>query len=196
MKRINVGILLFDDVETLDFAGPFEVFSITGQRNGNGDFNVFTIAKNSGPILAVNGLSINPNYLFNNCPEVEILIVPGGYGTRRLIEDDETIQWIKQKANLATLVLSVCTGSLLLAQAGLLSGLSATTHHLCYDLLERIDSSIKLKEERFVDNGRILTAAGIAAGIDMSLHVVSRVIGKNAAVETANYMEYPYYEKN
>ncbi len=194
MKKKNVGILLFKDVETLDFAGPFEVFSVTGQREGEGSFNVFTIAKDKSPVLAINGLSINPHYAMNDCPQIDILIIPGGFGTRALLNEKEYINWILDKSKETSLVLSVCTGSLLLAKAGLLSGLKATTHHECLDLLASLDPSIRIKRERFTDNGNIITAAGIAAGIDMSLYVVGKLVGEAAAEETAKHMEYPYWD--
>ncbi|MBV1759379.1 MAG: DJ-1/PfpI family protein [Dethiosulfatibacter sp.] len=194
MEKKNVGILLFNDVETLDFAGPFEVFSVTGQREGEGNFNVFTIAKEKIPVLAINGLSINPHYAMNDCPQIDILIIPGGFGTRALLNEKYYIDWVLGKSKEASLVLSVCTGSLLLAKAGLLSGLKATTHHECLDLLASLDPSIRIKRERFTDNGNIITAAGIAAGIDMSLYVVGKLVGQAAAEETAKHMEYPYWD--
>ncbi|MDP3386936.1 MAG: DJ-1/PfpI family protein [Eubacteriales bacterium] len=194
MKKRNVGILLFKDVETLDFAGPFEVFSVTGQREGVGSFNVFTIAKDTSPVLAINGLSINPHYAMNDCPHLDILVIPGGFGTRALLNEKYYIDWILEKSKETNLLLSVCTGSLLLAKAGLLSGLKATTHHQCLDLLASLDPSVRIKRERFVDNGNVITAAGIAAGIDMSLYVVGKLVGQTAAEETAKHMEYPYWD--
>lgn len=194
MKKRNVGILLFKDVETLDFAGPFEVFSVTGQRSGEGNFNVFTIAKDKSPVLAINGLSINPHYTMDDCPHLDILVIPGGYGTRALLNEKYYINWVLDKSKEAELVLSVCTGSLLLAKAGLLTGLKATTHHQCLDLLAGLDPSIRIKRERFADNGHIITAAGIAAGIDMSLYVVGKLVGNAVAEETAKHMEYPYWD--
>ena len=194
MEKKNVGILLFNDVETLDFAGPFEVFSVTGQRDGEGSFNVFTFAKEKNPVLAINGLSINPHYAMNDCPQIDILIIPGGFGTRALLNEKYYIDWVLDKSKEVSLILSVCTGSLLLAKAGLLSGLKATTHHECLDLLASLDPSIRIKRERFTDNGNIITAAGIAAGIDMSLYVVGKLVGQAAAEETAKHMEYPYWD--
>src|SRR5436305_543756 len=116
----NVAILIFDGVEVLDFCGPFEVFSVTGRHDTPVPFNVYTIAEKSGPVLARNGLSVNPKYTIHDCPEPRILLVPGGQGTRREMHNPVLIDWIKVQAPKAELLLSVCTGALLLAKAGLL----------------------------------------------------------------------------
>ena len=193
MEKKNVGILGFDGMETLDFAGPFEVFSVTGQREGDGHFNVFLISENPGPVLAVNGLSVNPHYTIFNSPEIDILIIPGGVGARKVLKNMKLLQWIKETSSKTELTLSVCTGSLILGQLGILDNLVATTHHECIDLLKELAPKTKVKDdERFIDNGRVLVAAGISAGIDMSLYVIEKLLGKKQALETANYMEYPY----
>ncbi len=189
----NVAILIFDEVEVLDFCGPFEVFSVTGKREGLNPFNVFTVAETSRPVIARNGLSVNPAYTVANCPDPHILVVPGGYGTRREIQNTALIAWIGQRAVAAELVLSVCTGALLLAKAGLLDGLSATTHRDAIGLLRDIAPRTRvLDSHRVVDNGKVILSAGISAGIDMSLHVVGRLLGLHQAQETAAYMEYDW----
>lgn len=194
-RRPNVGIFIFDKMEVLDFAGPYEVFAITGQRAGQGSFNVFTVAERKGPVRAVNGLSINPDYSFEDSPPLEILIVPGGIGTRVLINNEAVIAWVRKISIQAELTLSVCSGALILAQAGILENKDATTHHGCLDLLKKISSRIKVHaNKRFLDNGDIITSAGISAGIDMSLYVVSRLLGREQARETANHMEYTWKE--
>lgn len=188
MKQ-NVAILLFDDVEVLDFAGPFEVFAVTDELRGYDTFNVFTVAETKRPIRARNGLSVNPDHDLATCPPPQILIVPGGFGTRALLKNDAVLAWLR--AHAATHVMSVCTGSLVLAQAGLLDGLRATTHHECLDLLRSLAPRTTVDATaRFVDNGKILTAAGISAGIDCSLHLVERLLGPAAVADTARYMEY------
>ena len=197
MTRKSVGILIFDEVEVLDFAGPFEVFSITGQRRpgreGDGAFDVFTIAENPGAITARNGLRVLPDKCFADDPHPEILLIPGGYGTRPLLENSAVIDWITARSADAELTLSVCTGSLLLAQAGLLDGLEATSHWGALDLLAEIAPQVTVQREtRVVDNGDIITSAGVAAGIDMAFHVVARLQGPEAAEEAAHYMEYPW----
>jgi transcriptional regulator GlxA family with amidase domain len=190
MKK-NIAIFLFDDVEVLDFAGPFEVFAVTDELRGYDTFNVFTFAENIGTIRARNGLKVVPHFARENCPAPHILVVPGGAGTRPLLHKPALLEWLRLKSRHAELTMSVCTGALVLAKAGLLEGLRATTHHECFNLLRETAPDIEVVEtERFIDNGRILTAAGISAGIDGSLHVVERLLGREAAENTARYMEY------
>jgi len=191
-KPRNLAILLFDDAEVLDFCGPFEVFSVASTQTESPSFNVFTVAENS-PVKARNGLSVNPDYTLDGCPESALLLIPGGIGSRKEMNNKPLVHWIKRTAESAELVLSVCTGALLLGKAGLLDGLEATTHHMAYDRLRGTAPSATVREDRrFVDNGRLITSAGIAAGIDMSLHVVERLLGSDIASATANYMEYPW----
>ncbi len=195
MPKKNVAILLFDDVEVLDFAGPFEVFSVTGARNGQEPFEVYTVAETSRPIDARNQLSINPRYDFDDCPPPDILLIPGGKGTRREMENAKLIDWIRRMSYSAELTLSVCTGSLLLGKAGLLDGLRATTHHNAFDLLRRCAPRTEvIEDERILDNGRIITSGGISAGIDMALYIVGRLCGLDEARRTAAYMEYDWRE--
>ncbi len=192
-KTRNMGILIFEDVEVLDFCGPFEVFSVAGRQIVPGAFNVFTIGKTLDAVLARNGLSVNPKTMLAEAPSLDLLLVPGGIGTRPLLHDAELLKWIKDRAQSAELLLSVCTGALLLGKAGLLDGLSATTHHGALDLLrETAPRTTVLDEPRFIDNGRVITSAGIAAGIDMSLHVVAKLLGPETAQATARYLEYPW----
>jgi transcriptional regulator GlxA family with amidase domain len=189
----NAAILIFDEVEVLDFCGPFEVFSVTGRQQEQLPFNVYTIAEKSGPVLARNQLSVNPRYTLADCPAPDILVVPGGWGTRREMNNAALIDWIKAAAAKAELVLSVCTGALLLARAGLLDGLQATTHRGALDLLREIAPKTAILDgRRVVDNGRIIVSAGVSAGIDAALHVVARLHGQAAAMETARYMEYDW----
>lgn len=192
MVTRKVAILMFDDVEVLDFAGPFEVFSVTSELSkGERPFAVSTVAVHPGAVNARNGLSVNPDCTISDCPPPDILIVPGGQGTRKLIDNSAVINWIKDSARTAELVLSVCTGSLLLAKADLLEGLAATTHHQVLDLLKELAPNTTIIEnQRFVDNGKIITSGGIAAGIDMSLHVVGKLLGTAQAEQTAEHMEY------
>jgi len=193
----NVAIFIFDEVEVLDFCGPFEVFSVTGRHQNEKPFNVYTVARERGPVLARNQLSINPHYTFSNAPLPDLLIIPGGYGTRQQIEIPEVIEWVKKCSKSAEQVLSVCTGSLILGRAGQLDGLSATTHHLALSELESVAPNTKIDpEKRFIDNGKVVTSAGISAGIDMSLHVVAKLLGHEQAVETAKYMEYHWKDND
>lgn len=198
MRRRNVGILLFDNVEVLDFAGPFEVFSRTRLEPGvesrrsddSAPFRVFTVAPAAGQITATGGLRVIPNYHFANAPHVDLLVVPGGFGTRPLLANETVLEWIRQQSVTTELMTSVCTGSLLLARAGLLANRRATTHWSSLDALAALDASITVERElRVVDDG-IVTSAGVSAGMDMALAVVESLHGREVADETAHYIEY------
>ena len=189
----NVAILVFPDVEILDFCGPFEVFSRASGISQPPAFKVFTLAEKLGPVRTHNGLVVNPDYKLDDGRQPKLLLVPGGQGTRPLIHNASLLEWIKAKSAVAELTLSVCTGSLLLAKAGLLDGLGATTHWASLDLLQQLAPKATVhRDRRYVDNGRIVCSAGIAAGIDMSLHIVERLLGSEAAIKTARQMEYPW----
>jgi len=189
-KPRNVAILIFDAVEVLDFCGPFEVFSVCGRRDNSNPFNVYTVAEKS-PVVARNDLSVNPHYLLSSCPPPDLLIIPGGFGTRTEIHNPTLIDWIKQIYPTTEHVLSVCTGALLLAKASLIDGLKATTHHDALDLLSKHAPNTEIIEnQRFVDNGKLIFSGGISAGIDASFHLLEKLLGTDIARETANYMEY------
>jgi len=189
----NVAILIFNEVEVLDFCGPFEVFSVTGRQASVTPFNVYTVAEEEQPILTRNRLSVNPSYTIQDCPEPDILVVPGGLGTRKEMHNPILIDWIRSSSQKAELILSVCTGALLLAKAGLLEGLAATTHHGAIELLREVAPHTTIHaNKRIIDNGKIIVSAGISAGIDMSLYVVNKLLGEKQALETARYMEYDW----
>jgi transcriptional regulator GlxA family with amidase domain len=191
----NVAILIFDEVEVLDFAGPFEVFGVARGDAGEPLFNVYTVAESAAPVIARNGLSVNPNYSFANCPPPDILLVPGGRGTRMLIHNETVIEWIKVQAAPVQQLLSVCTGALVLGKAGLLDGLAATTYHTAFEELRAVAPNTEQRPgQRWVDNGKVVTSAGVSAGIDMSLHVVEKLHGVETADRTARYMEYEYWQ--
>jgi transcriptional regulator GlxA family with amidase domain len=198
MEKWNVGILVFDGVEVLDFAGPFEVLSRTrlvpGAESRRSDdsapFQVFTVAKSTEPITATGGLVVVPRHSFADCPPVDLLVVPGGFGTRPLLQDAGTIDWIRKTAATARQTASVCTGSLLLARAGLLDNRRATTHWGAFGLLATLGHNITVdREARFVEDG-VMTSAGVASGIDLAFHVVETLLGREVADETARYIEY------
>lgn len=199
MEKLNVGILIFNDVEVLDFAGPFEVFSRTRTVPGSDSrrtddsapFNVFTVAKTNAPIVAIGGLHVTPTHGFDDAPPIDLLVVPGGFGARALLEDDDTLQWVGRVAATARKTTSVCTGALVHAKIGLLKDRRATTHWAALDLLGSIDPSIQVdRESRYVDDG-IITSAGVSAGIDMAFYVVEQLCGREVADETAHYVDYP-----
>lgn len=187
----RTAIVIFDEVEVLDFAGPFEVFSVTGRRRKLEPFDVYTVAETLAPVAARNGLSVNPRYSFANCPPPDILVIPGGYGTRREMKNPMMLEFITRVAPSCELVLSVCTGALVLGAAGLLDAREATTHFMAFDELRAVAPHATVHEDRrIVDNGNVILSAGVSAGIDMSLHVVGRLLGVEVARETARYMEY------
>ena len=199
----SIAIVLFNEVEVLDFAGPFEVFSVTGRRKTGEPFNVFTVAEQD-PVIARNNLIVKPTYTFENCPPCDLFLVPGGggthpdgtpFGSRREMNNPAILEWITRRAEKAETILSVCSGALLLAKAGLLENLEATTHFMAVDLLRSIAPNTKVSpEKRWVDNGKVILSAGVSAGIDMSLYVVSKMQGPDIARETATYMQYEYWK--
>lgn len=195
----NLAILIFDDVEVLDFAGPFEVFAVSrDHHDGETElFNVYTVAEHSAPVIARNGLSVNPATTIDTCPPPDILLVPGGRGTRTAMHNPALLDWIRRSEPAAELVLSVCTGAFLLARVGLLDGLAATTYHTAFDQLAELAPTCAVKRGvRWVDNGRVITSAGVSAGIDMALHVVRRLHGSEQARWTADHMEYNWQPEN
>ncbi len=191
MQSYNVGILLFNDVEVLDFAGPFEVFSVTKDATSFDFLNVFTIAHEPGNIIAKNGLEVVPDYTFLFHPPIQVLIVPGGDGTRKIFENREYIKWIQKVHENSMITASVCSGARLLAKAGLLRGIPVTTHHQVMEEIKSISPTSKLDpSKRYIERGRVITSGGISAGIDMSLYIVQKLLGVKTALQTQKYMEY------
>ena len=191
VTRRTVAVVLFDEVEVLDFAGPFEVFSVCGRRSQLDPFDVFTVSERGQTIRARNGLVVTPLHSFASAPRPDILLVPGGFGTRREMKNPVMLEWVAAQGAACEYLLSVCTGALVLACAGLLDGLAATTHHLAFTELRAVAPHTGIREgARIVDNGRVILSSGVSAGIDMSLHVVARLLGEDLALETARYMEY------
>ncbi|AUB63983.1 AraC family transcriptional regulator [Bacillus thuringiensis] len=191
MNKWSVGIFLFNEVEVLDFAGPFEVFSVT-EVNEEKPFTVYTVSENGEMITARNGLKVQPDYSIENLPPVDILIIPGGLGAREYeIKNEIVIKWIRQQMKEVKLMTSVCTGAVLLAKAGLLEGLKATTHWASIEKFKNEFQNVEVIENvKFVDEGHIITSAGISAGINMAFHIVKNLLGMHVAEDTAKGMEY------
>lgn len=186
-KKRNVAIFVHRGVELLDFAGPGEVFAAAGRGRA---FNVYTVAAAEGDVVSQRFLTIKPQYTLANCPKPDIIVLPGG-NTRIPLDDPRVIEWVQKAGPDAEVVMSVCTGALLLAKAGLLDGKEATTHWGTIEALRKAAPKTKVHaDRRVVDNGQVVTCAGVSAGIDGSLHVVERLLGKPAARDTARYMEY------
>lgn len=202
MEKKRVGIVLFANIEVLDFCGPFEVFSTTilneeKRRDESSPFEVVLVAEKNEPVVTTGGMKVIPDYTFENCPKLDILVVPGGWGTRKEMNNPVMLNWLRERAKEVETLTSVCTGSMLLGFAGLLKGLHVTTHWRSLDWMkESFPSSIVEYDKHFVEDGHVLTSAGISAGIDMSLRVVARYCGEAIARATAKHMEYPYPENN
>ena len=189
----RVALLLFDGVEVLDFAGPFEVFGIAGWTEPRPPFDVYCVAQSGRTVLARNNLRIEPDYDFATCPRPDLLVVPGGFGTRREMHNPRLIGMIGEVAEDAERVLSVCTGALLLGRAGLLDGLEATTHRSALEELRKVAPTARVHDDaRIVDNGKVVLSTGISAGIDMSLYVVAQLCGMTLAASAAEYMHYDW----
>lgn len=192
-KQWIVGILLFNEVEVLDFAGPFEVFSLTIYPDtDNKPFIVKTISETGNMINARNGLKIKPDYSFNDKIDFDILIIPGGYGAEEIeINNLKVIKWIKNKFNNVDILASVCTGSFLLAKTGILDNKNATTHWMDIKKLQNDFPKIKVhKNIKYIEDGKIITAGGVSAGINMSLYIIEKLLNKDIARHTAKRMEY------
>ncbi len=202
MDKKTVGIVIFDDVEVLDFCGPFEVFSATRldeakRRETVSPFAVQLIAENGGEITTSGGMRVIADCSFGNSPRLDILCVPGGWGTRRELINPAMLSWLRARAAEAELVTSVCTGAMLLGFAGLLEGRRATTHWRSLDwMAESFPRTTVVRDQHVVDDGTLISSAGISAGIDLALSVVARYCGESIARATARHMEYPYPENN
>lgn len=193
-----VGILIFDDVEILDVTGPFEVFAVTRlnekQRlQQSSPFKVYLISETKNQILAIGGLRLTPDVTISEYPELDLLIIPGGWGTRKESKNKILLNWIGNQFTNDRLIASVCTGSSLLGKAGLLDGRGATTHWRAFDFLQESAPKARiLKDVRFTLTEPIFTSAGISAGIDLALRIVSHLFGTEVGQATARHMEYPY----
>jgi transcriptional regulator GlxA family with amidase domain len=190
---LNIGIYIYDNAEVLDFSGPFEVFSTASRlADSNEAFEVFFIAEQKAPVIARGGFSVNPHYDLSNHPDIDLLIVVGGLHSQELNKSN-VIHWVARTAEKAKVVASVCTGAFILAEAGLLAGCKVTTHWEDIDALRKTYPDLTVIEaQRWVDEGKLITSGGISAGIDMSLHLVSRFLGPELAERTARQMAYEW----
>ena len=205
MQRKRVGIVIFPEVEVLDFCGPYEVFTVirldeTRRREEPSPFQVQLVAEREETIATAAGMRVLPDCTLAACPPLDILVVPGGWGTRRQLQNKTLVDWLARRGRqvifLGTLA-SVCTGALVLGQAGLLDGRRATTHWHSLDWLRESFPLVTVEEQlHVVEDGNLLTSAGIAAGLDLTLKVVERYYGEAVARATARHMEYRYPEDN
>lgn len=202
MERHRVGIVVFDDVEVLDFCGPFEVFSAVrleegARREAPSPFDVGLVGETADPVTTTGGMTVTPRWSFDDCPALDLLLVPGGWGVRRQLENPPLLDWLRERHREAERLCSVCTGSLLLGAAGLLDDRRATTHWRSLDWMAEMLPAVEVVRDRhFVRDGSVWTAAGISAGIDLSLRIVAAIHGEDIARATARYMEYPWPESD
>ncbi len=195
-KLRNVAILVFDDVEILDFAGPYEVFNDASEMSNPTAFNVYNLGISGRPIIGRGKFTVTPRYSLDDCPQADILLIPGGFGTRPLLKHDKLIRWIADQSEKVEWLLSVCTGALLLAQAGLLKDRPATTHQGAYESLKLLSPTTQvITDQRFVQaSEKIFTSGGISAGIDLSLYMVEKLAGAGLRAEVVKEMEYRGFE--
>jgi transcriptional regulator GlxA family with amidase domain len=202
MKRKRVGILVFPNAEVLDFCGPYEVFSVTRldearRREDPSPFEVLLLAERADAVAATGGLRVIPDVTLETCPSLDILVVPGGWGTRREIGNQRVLTWIRKRAKEVETLTSVCTGAMLLGQAGLLDGRRATTHWRSLDWMRQSFPAVTVEDKlHVVEDGGVLTSAGISAGIDMALRVVARYFGEAVGRATSRHMEYRFPDDN
>jgi transcriptional regulator GlxA family with amidase domain len=187
----QIGILLFPDVEELDAIGPWEVLSYWVRRFPEDGWNVMCASREGDPVVCAKGLTVHPHSSVADMPELEVLLHPGGQGTRPQLNDGQHLDWVRQQRQTVPLMTSVCTGSLVYAAAGLLKNRPATTHWASLELLAELDPTIDVRgEERFVDDGDVITSAGISAGIDMALYLVARLASPERARQVRRGIQY------
>jgi transcriptional regulator GlxA family with amidase domain len=186
-----IGIALFEGAEELDWAGPWEVLSAWAHGWPSDGVVVFTAAHGREVVTCAKGLHVIPDYSWKTAPPFDVLVFPGGRGTRRELKDEEVLSWLRGLRDRGTLLTSVCTGALVYAAAGLLEGRPATTYWNQLDYLGELDPTIDVRrDDRFVDSGEIVTAAGVSAGIDMALHLVARLHSEERARQVRQYIQY------
>ncbi len=196
MQRKLVGIVIFPEVEVLDFCGPYEVFSVirldeVRRRVEPSPFQVLLVAETLAAVQTAGGMRVLPDCTLADCPELDILLVPGGWGTRQQILNETLVSWLAARGRQVETLASVCTGAMLLAKAGLLDGRRATSHWGALAWLRESFPTVTVEENsRVVEDGHLLTSAGISAGIDLALKVVERYYGQTVARVTARQMEY------
>jgi transcriptional regulator GlxA family with amidase domain len=186
-----IAIALFEGAEELDWAGPWEVLAAWSQGWPDDGVEVFTLAQSSEPVTCAKGLRVLPDRTWETAPQFDVLVYPGGRGTRRELKDDAVLDWLRGARERGALMTSVCTGALVYAAAGLLRDRPATTYWSQLDYLGELDSTIDVRrDDRFVDSGEVVTAAGVSAGIDMALHLVERLHSTERAREVRRYIQY------
>lgn len=188
---MRIGIALFDDTTELDWAGPWEVLASWRRGWPDDGVDVFTLAASADPVRCAGGLRVLPDAAWEQAGKLDVLVYPGGQGTRRQLDDTEVHDWVRAQQRTGTLMTSVCTGALVYAAAGLLRERPATTHWRSLDLLASLDPTIDVRrDERYVDDGDVVTSAGVSAGIDMALHLVARLHSTERARDVRRQIQY------
>jgi transcriptional regulator GlxA family with amidase domain len=188
-KPRTLGVVLYPKFEMLDVCGPVEIFGNLGPR-----VKVVMVAEKAGPVASVQGPKLVADYGLDDCPDLDLILVPGGNGTLAELKNAKLHEWLRQRAAKAEITMSVCTGSAILAKAGLLDGRRATCNKQYFSYFTSQSPKVKwAKEARWVDDGDRVTSSGVSAGIDMSLHVVARLFGEDLAGKVANGTEYQWH---
>jgi len=199
---LTVGIVIFDQVEVLDVAGPFEAFSVTRlneerRLEQSSPFRILLVSERKGQVSAIGGLRFTPDVTIDDCPALDLLIVPGGWGTRKEVKNDTLLRWIADRAAKTRLTASVCTGSSLLGKAGLLDRREATTHWRAFDFLRDAAPTALIRQDvLFTLDDPLFTSAGVSARIDLALRIVSHFFRAKIGQATARQMKYPYPQKD
>jgi transcriptional regulator GlxA family with amidase domain len=192
MEKFDVYILAYDDMELLDFAGPYEVFSLAAQFSDKHAVRVRTVAFSPGPVHSINGLKMLPDCTFQQIENIDLFVIPGGTGSKNVLSKPAWMQAIQRCIKMSACSMSVCSGARIFAALGYLDGIKFSTHHLVYDDVEALaPGAIPEKKMRFCDEGKIMTSAGIAAGIDLSLYIVEKLLGRPLKEKIEVFMEYP-----
>jgi transcriptional regulator GlxA family with amidase domain len=187
----HIGVLLFDDVEELDAVGPWEVLASWTKFFPDDGWSVSCLSRTGGSVTAAKGLVMGAHHAVADAPPLDVLLHPGGVGTRPMLRDVEHLDWIRKQRASVPLLTSVCTGSLVYAAAGLLAGRPATTHWASLDLLKDLEPTVEVRaDDRYVDDGDLITSSGVSAGIDMALHLVARLVSVDRAREVRRYIQY------
>jgi transcriptional regulator GlxA family with amidase domain len=190
-RRRQIGILLFDGVEELDAVGPWEVLATWTRQHRDDGWDAFFLSRDGRPVRAAKTLALGAHHAIDDAPALDVLLHPGGPGTRVLLHDQAHLDWVRQQRATVPLMTSVCTGSLVYAAAGLLVGRRATTHWDSLNTLSELDPTILTDvRSRFVDDGDLITSAGVSAGIDMALHLVARLVDVERAREVRREIQY------
>ena len=189
--RRHIGIVIFEGVEELDAVGPWQVFADWAQSSPEDGWTASCVSRDGAAVSAAHGLRIGAQHAFDTAPQLGVLLLPGGHGKEQLLADPSFLEWVRAQRAVVPLMTSVCTGALVYAAAGILRGRPATTHWAHLDRLHALDPTIDVRPDaRFVDDGDLITSAGVSAGIDMALHVVGRLAGAERAAQVRREIQY------